>query len=97
MALFGDGTRKILSNVEKFGSISRAAREMNMSYRQAWGHIKKVEARLGKKLVVSQKGGPGGGGGTRLSPEGRELVSRLNEFRERGQMALQKIFKEVFG
>jgi len=34
--VFGPGKADLLESIERLGSISAAAREMRMSYRQAW-------------------------------------------------------------
>lgn len=80
MHVFGTGLAGLLHGVEKWGTLSRAAREVRMSYRYAWNLLRKVEKHLGEKLVLPRVGGVGGGHST-LSDEGRRLTSafdRLN-------------------
>jgi molybdate transport system regulatory protein len=45
-----------------------------MSYRYAWGVIKKIEKELGIVLVETYKGGTEGGGGARVTEQGLELM-----------------------
>lgn len=85
--IIGPGLYELLAEVEKTGSLSQAAREMNMSYRTAWGRIKKIEARLGAEVIEKQIGGTRGGG-SRLTARGselmkvyRSLMANLNETR----------------
>ena len=49
---FGLGRALLLSRVEQCGSLRKAAEEMGMSYRAAWGKIKKSEEILGVKLIA---------------------------------------------
>lgn len=94
--VFGEGIGDLLEGVSRHGSLSRAAREMNMSYRQAWGLIRMVEDRLGYPLIHSQAGG-GRGGGSHLTPEGETLLRKFRLFHKRAEAALNEIFGDIFG
>ncbi len=48
---FGPGRAELLELIEYHGSLKKAAEELGMSYRAAWGKIKKTEAVIGNKLV----------------------------------------------
>ena len=54
--LFGRGRAELLDKIEENGSLKRAAEEMCMSYRAAWGKIKKTEEILGFKLIEKERG-----------------------------------------
>jgi putative molybdopterin biosynthesis protein len=47
---------ELLQAVAQKGSISAAARELNMSYRHVWGELKRWEEVLGHELIVWEKG-----------------------------------------
>lgn len=85
----GEGRIKLLEAIEKEGSLNKAAKSMDMSYRHAWGIIKKLEERLGFDVVKSLKGGKGGGG-TVLTEEGQEIVKKYKWMNE----ALEKMVRE---
>lgn len=85
--VFGEGTFGLLDRIERFGTISKAASSMNMSYRQAWGILKKIERRLGEPLVETSRGGAHGGGRTTLTPLGREALRQYLVEREAVQRA----------
>lgn len=70
---FGDGLARLLSNVERYGTLSRSAEETGMSYRHAWNLIKNAETHLKKRLMVKYPGGAGGGH-SELSRDGRRLL-----------------------
>ncbi len=70
--LVGPGRVELLRKVDELGSIKKAAEAMSMSYRAAWGKIKKTEDVLGEK-IVSPRGSNRRGCG--LTDAGRALLS----------------------
>ena len=80
--VFGEGAFKLLDRIEKHGTISAAAASMNMSYRQAWGILKKIERRLGEPLVEAKRGGSHGGGKAVLTPLGRRVLRKYSVEKE---------------
>ncbi len=58
----GIGRVRLLENIQHTGSITRAAKEMKMSYRQAWQMVEDMNNRSDKPLVEKILGGKGGGG-----------------------------------
>ncbi len=55
--VMGPGRAKLIENIEKYGSLQNAAKKMGISYRAAWGRIKKTEEVLGYNLLVKNPGG----------------------------------------
>ena len=49
---FGMGRALLLAKIEQHGSLKKAADELGMSYRAAWGKIKESERILGVKLIA---------------------------------------------
>ncbi len=49
--VLGPGRIHLLRLVDELGSLRKAAREMDMSYRWAWGRIRKAEEALGVPLL----------------------------------------------
>lgn len=93
---FGDGLAQLLQEIGKRGSINRAAAALKMSYREAWGRIKKAEDRLGIALLIKQIGGDEGGG-AQLTPGAQELLRRYGEFRDECDLAVRRIYRKHFG
>jgi len=85
----GEGRIELLLMIERERSLNRAAKKLGMSYRHAWGIIRKLERKLGFKVVRSARGGERGGG-TSLTEEGRALAREY----ERMSEALNEIVKE---
>ena len=76
---FGRGRVELLKLVVELGSLSKAAKQLGMSYRGAWGKLKKAERIVGASLVEAA--------GTKregyvLTPEGKELVRRFQQWYE---------------
>ena len=79
----------LLEAVDRTGSISAAAKAMDVQYRLAWQRIKEMEARLGISLVETTVGGIGGGG-ARLTPEAHKIVERLRAFFDKVDACIQE-------
>ncbi len=93
---FGDGPCEILCRVDRLGSLRAAAEGMNMSYSHAWNLVKRLEQRLGFKLLHFQVGGRSGGGAS-LTPEARDLLNRYQEVKREAENALAALFRRYFG
>ncbi|WP_229029152.1 winged helix-turn-helix domain-containing protein [Flavobacterium sp. SLB02] len=63
----GIGKIWLLENIRKTGSITNAAKEMKMAYRQAWQLVEEMNQRAESPLVEKLFGRKGGGG-ARLTP-----------------------------
>lgn len=87
---------RLLELVAETGSLARAAAEMGLSYRRAWGKVKEIEANLGFALVQSEVGGAGGGH-TTLTPEAAALVAAYHRFQERMSHDMEAAFAEELG
>jgi len=80
---FGPGVYSILREIRRTGTLRGAASALGMSYRFAWGMIRKAEERLEASLVESHKGGSAGGGGARLTPLGEQFVEQYERLERR--------------
>ncbi|CAG9265979.1 winged helix-turn-helix domain-containing protein [Paraburkholderia unamae] len=69
----GPGKVSLLEAVREHGSISAAARSMNMSYRRAWLLMDELNRALESPAMVSEHGGQSGGG-SMLTPVGEEII-----------------------
>jgi len=89
---FGAGRAQLLQKIERYGSLKQAAEHMGMSYRGAWGKIKKTEDVLGDKLIVKISNKEG----YQLTELGREFVRLyLKWYNEVEKFAAEKA-REIF-
>ena len=65
---------QLLESIADTGSLTNAAKEIKVSYRTALNYIEKMESALEVKIVITTKGGKGGGGGTDLTEEGYSIL-----------------------
>jgi molybdate transport system regulatory protein len=96
LLVFSNYRAQLLDHIARTGSIRGGAERMGLSYRRAWGKIKEIERNLGVRLVESEVGGPGGGQ-TRLTPEGEELLARYRAFLAAAERDVRRDFAEAFG
>lgn len=66
----------LLAAIAEQGSITRAAKAVKMSYKAAWDAIEAMNNLAGEPLVERLAGGKGGGG-TRLTRRGAQLVENF--------------------
>ncbi len=71
--LIGPGRKKLLELIKETGSIRKAAKSMNMSYRHAWEMINNMN-KVSSKPIVEKYIGGSNGGGTRLTKDGIKLI-----------------------
>ena len=91
--VFGPGRAELLECIEQLGSLRKAAEELGMSYRAAWGKIKRTEEVLGFRLV--EKAGSYKEG-YRLTEAGREFKEKFGRWRQEVEEdALQKA-RDIF-
>src|SRR4030043_995137 len=89
--IIGEGRAEILQTIQSTGSINQTAKVMRMSYKGVWSKIKVTEDYLKVKLVETDKKR-----GSELTREGKELLEKYNQLKERCLKADDKIFKEIF-
>jgi molybdate transport system regulatory protein len=82
----GWGRVTLLERIDELGSISAAARSMQLSYRNAWLWVEAIN-RLAPEPLVEKSSGGAGGGGTRLTEEGKRIIKEYKEKRDRARQA----------
>lgn len=92
---FGPGPMRLLEGVKKTGSLQKAAAEMGMAYSKAWKLIRSLEEEWGFSLLIRQTGGSKGGGSS-LTEEAEELLSRYEAMLSEVTQAAEEAFKKYF-
>lgn len=89
-AYLGGRRIELLEQIEATGSISRAAKQIRLSYKAAWDAVDAMNNLSDRPLVVCAAGGAQGGG-TRLTDFGREMV----QVWRRMQMEYERFLAQV--
>ena len=89
------GRMNILQAILDHGSINAAAKSLGMSYRAVWLKINDTEKRLGKTLLIRQTGGSAGGG-SELTPLGKNLVQKFRKLNAHIEVEIRMLFEESF-
>ncbi|MBW4046459.1 MAG: LysR family transcriptional regulator [Proteobacteria bacterium] len=84
----GPGKARLLEAMARTGSISAAARELDMSYRRAWLLASSLNQAFKSPLIEASKGGSGGGGAL-LTPLGYEVLRRYRRMEYRALRAIE--------
>ena len=90
----GAGKVRLLELVVEMGSISKAAKGMDMSYRRAWLLVDELNSMFGKPVVKTLAGGAGGGG-ARVTEFGLELVHTFRALEASVQTEVSAAFKKI--
>ena len=92
---FGEGPYRLLTLAEETGSLRQAALTMGMAYTKALKILNRAEEVIGSPLTERAVGGTSGGG-TRLTPKGKEWVKNYAAFRAACVEANRRLYLEYF-
>ena len=81
---------QLLQSILDYGSLTKAAKEIKVSYRTALNYIEKMEMALDVKIVNTTKVGKGGGGGTSLTDDGYSILKECKKIN-----AIMELHKDV--
>lgn len=95
-ATLGPGKVHLLELIAEDHSISEAARQMKMSYKRAWQLIEAMNACFREPLVESVTGGTRGGG-SRLSPAGKQVLALYGAIYAKSMAASAREMKRLHG
>lgn len=84
--VLGPGKAELLQHIGETGSISEAARLMDMSYNRAWLHVKVMNESFKEPLVNSTRGGSTGGGAS-LTDEGLKVLTLYRQMEKEAEKA----------
>ncbi len=95
-SLGGPGRVMLLGQIAECGSITQAAKAMKMSYKAAWDAIDSMNNLAGEPLVERLSGGKGGGG-TRLTPRGAQLVRNFKTIEREHRLFVDQLSRQAVG
>lgn len=80
--VLGPGKIDLLRLIGETHSISAAARALGMPYKRAWLLVDSLNTGFGRPVILTTKGGKGGGG-TSLTQLGADLLLRYSALEQR--------------
>jgi molybdate transport system regulatory protein len=90
----GPGKIELLEHILEAGSISGAAKKMEMSYRRAWLLVDELNQMLPKPCVESSTGGSGGGG-AKVTDYGRQVIATYRALERQAAENASLAFKSL--
>ena len=89
-SFLGKGRIELLEQIERTGSISKAAKAMKMAYKAAWDSLDAMN-NLAEEALVDKSTGGKGGGGTRLTPYAKRLIDTYKVIHEEHERFLKNL------
>ena len=83
---------QLLQEIDKVGSISKAAKLVPMSYKSAWDAVDAIN-NLSPEIIVSKETGGKGGGGATLTPYGKNFLQTYIFLQKEHEKFLSQITK----
>lgn len=94
--VLGHGRVELLERIKASGSIRQAALQMKMSYKQAWDLINHMNTKFSSPVVVSHRGGKGGGNAV-VTEHGIRIINQFHSLHKQFQefLAINSVNIEV--
>jgi len=90
MEFLGSDRIALLEKIDEYGSITKAAKAVGISYKKAWDTIDAINNLSEKPLFLRMTGGKSGGG-TSLTEEGREVIRTYRIIQEQHEKFLTNL------
>jgi molybdate transport system regulatory protein len=90
----GWGRVALLERIREHGSITKAAKSMEMAYRHAWDLVDSMNRQAQAPFVEVVVGGKGGGGAT-VTAEGERAIRLFRQFAEDFKKFLEREQKKL--
>lgn len=86
---YGPGPNELVKRIEKEGSLSKAAAQMNMSYKKAWDLVQRLNKHSAEPWVILKKGGTHGGG-AEITPYAQEVIQEFEKLEQKISKLLEQ-------
>jgi molybdate transport system regulatory protein len=80
--ILGPGRFELLKAIDQTGSLTEATKLCNISFRKGWKLIDQINKELEQPIIISERGGTGGGGRTFLTEYGKKLIQQYEHIQE---------------
>lgn len=91
--IIDEGQYKMLRTIDDEGSLKAAAEKLGISYRKAWGDIKKAEELLGYELTEKHRGGKDGGK-SNLTDKAKKLLEAYDGLHRKMDNAIEEAYDD---
>lgn len=95
MPFFDEKIAMLLSLVDETSSVRTACQRMQISYSTGWNIIRTMESQFSRTLIERSQGGAGGGQ-SRLTDDGRQLIEAFNRFSAELRKTANELFDSYF-
>ena len=79
---YGPGPNELIKRIQKEGSLSKAAEQMNISYKKAWNLVQRLNDNPKDPWVILKKGGTHGGG-AEITPKAIKVIQEYEEMQQK--------------
>jgi molybdate transport system regulatory protein len=93
-SILGEGKWRLLKAIKEKGSLQAAVIEMGYTYRKTWETLKRIEEKLGFKIIEKSRGGDKGGQ-TVLTPKGERLIVFFDKLYGQIEPDIEQLFGEM--
>ncbi|PYP20861.1 MAG: hypothetical protein DMD53_09440 [Gemmatimonadetes bacterium] len=93
-SIIGAREAALLQGIERTKSIKEGAKLAGVSYRTAWATVRTMQRALGRPVVQSRTGGPGGGASV-LTEDARELLRFYQDLHRQLDERLDQAFSQA--
>jgi len=90
----GPGKVELMEHIAETGSISQAAKKMDMSYRRAWLLIDELNKMFTEHCVSTAAGGAGGGG-AKVTEFGKKIIAAYHGLEKKLAVDVEDQFKSL--
>lgn len=92
--IMGPGIIKLLEETEISGSVTAAAKKMELSTTKAWKMIRITEKTNNQKLIITKSGGIGGGS-TVLTEYAKQIIKIFHEIEDASYDAVNRTLQTL--
>ena len=92
--VLGPGKIRLLEAIRKGGSISKAGRSLDMSYRRAWLLVDEMNRCFREPVVATQPGGSHGGGAS-LTEFGESVIEKYRRIETQAMAAAKPQLRDL--
>ncbi len=79
----GLGDVRLIRSLQETKNLTKSSKELGYSYKYGWSKLRSITSKTKKPVVITHKGGYGGGGTVTVTPWGNYLVDLYSMLQEK--------------